>query len=97
MPQSPPAAGPARRHERHVNGLNAQAQAIADALENPRDDFDRLIGDLRLATRFEHRDYDDTEARAQAIIAAIVRAVRGAPSAAPLWAEQRGGRARAIF
>lgn len=97
MPQSPPAAGPARRHERPANGPNAQAQAIADALEHPRDDFDRLIGDLRLASRFSQGDFDRYEARMQAICAALMQPFRGAARAAPLWAEHRDGTSRAIF
>ncbi|EPR09885.1 hypothetical protein M527_07105 [Sphingobium indicum IP26] len=94
LPQSTPAAGHAPRPERR-----ATAPALADALENPRDDLDRLIGDLRLATRFSQADFDRAEERMQMICAALMQPFRGGrePSASPLWLETRGGKCSALF
>lgn len=94
MALSPPVAGPTPRHQRR-----ATPAALADALENPRDDFDRLIGDLRLATRFDAPAFDRFEGRAQMVAAAIVAAFRGAaaPSAAPLSFETDGRTSSAFY
>lgn len=93
MPQSTPAADPARREPRR-----ATPAGLADALENPRDDLDRLIGDLRLATRFSAADFDRLEERMQIICAAMIEPFRGAraPSAPPLHIEQQGGKCSAF-
>lgn len=93
-PAPAPAAGPARRLARR-----ATAQALADALENPRDDLDRLIGDLRLATRCEAGDFDRFEERMQMITAAMMQPFRGArpPSAPALSVERDGDKARAWY
>lgn len=83
----PPVASHAPRSERR-----ATPAGLADALENPRDDLDRLIGDLRLATRFGTADFDRFEERMQMICAAMIQPFRGARSpAAPALSEQRDG------
>ena len=70
----------------------SQAEHIADALENPRDALDRLIGDLRSGTRFGAGEYDAAEERMQAICARLLTPFRGGgqPQAAPLKIEQIG-------
>jgi len=72
---------------------------LADSLEPVRDDFDRLIGDLRLATRFGAADYDRLEERAQMIAAAIVAPFRGGrdPSAPALSVHRDGRKFTALF
>lgn len=85
----PPVAGHSPRH-----GRRATPAGLADALENPRDDLDRLIGDLRLATRFSASDFDRFEERMQMICAAMFEPFRGerAPSAPPLHVGRDGGK-----
>lgn len=98
MALSPPVAGSAPRPSRRAPSRTTPA-GLADALENPRDDFDRLIGDLRLATRFETSDFDRAEERAQRIVAAILAPFRGErpATAAPLSFTTDGLRSSALF
>lgn len=88
MALSPAAAGRPARHARPT-----QANGLADALENPRDDLDRLIGDLRSASRFSAGDFDRFEERMQMICGAMLEPFRGGrdPSAPPLaeWSDGR--------
>lgn len=103
MPTSPhagpsPAAGPRVSTPGRATAADPAA-SLADALENPRDDLDRLIGDLRLATRFGQADFDRFEERLTMILAAMRAPFRGIrpASAPPLHIQQSGGTCSAYF